>query len=215
MSIVTFLNRRHPDPRRIWHWYDFRCPYCYVAQPRLAALRAAGLCPQMLPYPVPIDVGLPLLFDRRRRGSTRRLIERAARDAGLPLQWPTRAPDTRRALAVTEWVRQYQPDLAGSLYRRLFEAQFARGEDLGDHQVVDTLAEQVGVDISHVRAALLDGTAEHAVAGCVSVADRYGVTGPPAWLIGERVVNGLPQTSVFDDVIRAIADSGRAVVRSR
>ena len=186
-----------------------------MAQARLAALRTVGLYPQMLPYPVPIDVGLPLLFDRRRTSSTRRLIERAARDAGLPLQWPKHVPDTRRALAVTEWVRQYQPDLVGALYRRLFEAQFARGEDLADHRLVDTLAERVGVDISHVRAALLDGTAEHAVAGCVSVADRYGVTGPPAWLIGERVVSGLPQTFAFDEVMRAIPDGGRTVVRRR
>jgi predicted DsbA family dithiol-disulfide isomerase len=214
MSIVTFRNRRHSDPRRIWHWYDFRCPYCYLAQTRLAALRTAGLYPQMLPYPVPIDVGLPLLFDSRRTGSTRRLIERAARDAGLPLQWPTRAPDTRRALAVTEWVRRYQPDLVESLYRRLFEAQFAQGEDLGDPRLVDALAEQVGVDVIHVKAALLDGTADHAVAGSVSVADRYGVTGPPAWLIGEQVVHGLPQTSAFDEVMRAISDRGRPAARN-
>ncbi len=180
MSTITFLNRRHTDPRRIWHWYDFRCPYCYVAQARLAALRMAGLYPEVMPYPAPVDVRLPPPFDRRRTGSTRRLIERAARDAGLPLYWPTRVPDTRRALAVTEWVRQYQPDLVVSLHLRLFGAHFALGEDLGDHRVVDTIADQVGVDVVHVRAALLDGTAEQAVAGCVSVAHRYGVTGPSA-----------------------------------
>lgn len=212
---VETIRRRPTDPRRIWHWYDFRCPYCYVAQARLAALRTAGLHPEILPYPVPIDVRLPLLFDRRRTGSARRLIERAARDAGLPLQWPTRVSDTRRALAVTEWVRQYQPDLVESLAHRLFEAQFARGEDLGDHGLVDELVEQAGVDVAHVRAALLDGTAEQAVAGCVSVAHRYGVTGPAALLIGERVVSGLPQTSVFDDVMQAVRDDGRVVARRR
>jgi hypothetical protein len=32
---------------RVWHWYDFACPYSYVAQDHIAILRRVGLCPDL------------------------------------------------------------------------------------------------------------------------------------------------------------------------
>ena len=190
-----------PDSIRVWHWYDFACPYCYVAQDRLTILRDRGLHPDILPHPVPTGARRAGRFDLRRGGSTHRFIERAAREAGLALEWPTRVPNTRRGLAAAEWVRQYQPDLFDSFYRRLFAAHFALGQDVGDPCLIEDIAEQIGVDVVSVRGALSDGTAERAVAGSVSLAKQFGVTGLPAWLIGQRIVTGLPRRVEFYDVV--------------
>ena len=131
MTALTSLNRRQSDSIRVWHWYDFGCPYCYVAQDRLAILRDRGLHPEILPYPMPTRAQPAGRFDPRCGGSTHRLIERAARAAGLALHWPTHVPNTRRGLAAAEWVRRYQPDLFESFYRQLFAAHFALGQDVG------------------------------------------------------------------------------------
>lgn len=204
MTALTSLNRRQSDSIRVWHWYDFGCPYCYVAQDRLAILRDRGIHPDILPYPMPTGARPAGRFDPPRGRSTHRLIERAARAAGLALHWPTHVPNTRRGLAAAEWVRQYQPDLFESFYRQLFAAHFALGQDVGDPCLIDDIAERIGVDVVSVRAALSDGTAEHAVAESVSIAKRYGVTGLPAWLIGQRVVTGLSSRAAFDDAVSGL-----------
>jgi hypothetical protein len=44
-------SHRVSDPKPIWHWYDFVCPYCCASQDRSAVLRRLGLRPDVLPYP--------------------------------------------------------------------------------------------------------------------------------------------------------------------
>jgi len=178
-------------PSRVWHWYDFACPYSYVAQDRNAGLRRLGLCPDLLPYSVRMEPGGAEARDDALDSPTHQFLERAARAAGLVLRWPTRVPNTRDALRVVEWVRQYQPDLFEPLHRRVFAAHFALGADISDLDLIYSLADHDGVDIAGVRAAIADGTAEAAVVLSESAAKRWGVTGPPTWLIGDRVITGI------------------------
>ena len=51
------------------------------------------------------------------------MLEREAKEAGLPLRWPLRLPDTRRALAVAEWARRHEA--------RVFPQLNTRGESIG------------------------------------------------------------------------------------
>jgi predicted DsbA family dithiol-disulfide isomerase len=103
---------------------------------------------------------------------------------------------------VAEWVRQYQPDLFEPLHQRVFAAHFALGEDIGDLELIDSLADQAGVDIAGVRAAIADGTAEAAVVLSESGAKRRGITGPPAWFIGDRLITGWwPGRAEFDQAV--------------
>ena len=178
-------------PSRVWHWYDFACPYSYVAQDRNAGLRRLGLCPDLLPYSVRAQTGPSATLGGARDSPTHQFLERAAHAAGLPLHWPGRVPDTRGALRAAEWARQYQPDVFEPLHQRVFAAHFALGEDIGDLELIYSLADQAGVDIAGMRAAMADGTAETAVVLSESAAKRQGVTGPPAWLIGDRVITGI------------------------
>jgi predicted DsbA family dithiol-disulfide isomerase len=177
------------------------CPYSYVAQGRNAVLRRLGLHPDLLPYSVHAGTGPSDAVGWRRDGPTHRLLESAARDAGLTLRWPTRVPNTRNALRVAEWVRQYQPDLFERLYQRVFAAHFALGEDVGDLELIYSVADQAGVDVAGVRAAMADGTAEAAVVASESAAKRRGVTGPPAWLIGDRLMTGWPERAAFEQPV--------------
>jgi predicted DsbA family dithiol-disulfide isomerase len=59
-------------------------------------------------------------------------IEREAQDSGLVLNWPLRLPDTRLALAASEWVRQHADNASIDFNDSLIAAHFVRGEDLGD-----------------------------------------------------------------------------------
>src|SRR5689334_5549122 len=124
-----WLMNQLPD---VLHWYDFICAFCYVGQSRNTILVQHGLQVVELPFQAHPDIppgGIPA---GPRSGPMYVMLEREARDAGLPLHWPPRLPNTRRALAAAEWARQHQPQVSPQLHKALFAAHFALGEDLGD-----------------------------------------------------------------------------------
>ena len=106
----------------VLHWYDFLCPFCYVGQSRTAILRRHGLDVVELPFQAHPDIpanGIPV---EPRRGEMYSNLEREAKEAGLLLNWPSRLPNTRHALAAAEWVRRNQPHMFTPFQKTLFAA---------------------------------------------------------------------------------------------
>lgn len=130
-------------------------------------------------------------------------VEREARQAGLNLIWPPRLPDTRRALAAAEWVRRYEPGKFPQFHRDLFAAHFVLGEDLGSETVVYRHADDLGIDVQSLRAALADGSAMAAVGEAEALGRRYGVHGTPAWWIAGQLISGLLPAQEFECLAEA------------
>jgi predicted DsbA family dithiol-disulfide isomerase len=191
-------RQRIDNPGTVLHWYDFLCPFCYVGQHRNAILARHGLDVLELPFQAHPDIppgGIPA---GPRNGPMYSMLEREAKEAGLPLHWPRRLPDTRRALAAAEWARRHQPRAFPKLHKDLFEAHFVLGEDLGDPEVIDRHATESGVDLAALHAALSDGSAAAAVREAEMIGRKYGVQGTPAWLLGERLIMGLRPAAEFE-----------------
>jgi predicted DsbA family dithiol-disulfide isomerase len=125
------------------------------------------------------------------------MLEHEAKEAGLPLRWPPRLPDTRRALAVAEWTRRHEELAFPQLHERLFEAHFVLGEDLGDPAVIDRHAKASGVDLVPLHAALADGSAELAVVEAETAGRKHGIQGTPAWLLPQGLITGLRPAAEF------------------
>jgi predicted DsbA family dithiol-disulfide isomerase len=126
------------------------------------------------------------------------MLENEAKEAGLPLNWPPRLPDSRRALAAAEWTRQHQPGAFPQFHKDLFAAHFVLGEDIEDAAVIDRHASEAGVDIGALNAALADGSAAAAVEEAEMTGRKYGVRGTPAWLLAQGLVTGLLPAAEFD-----------------
>jgi len=86
MMTFTPFSHRVSDPKRIWHWYDFVCPYSYVALHRHAILRRFGLRPDVLPHSVHTETGPSDVSGRVHDSPAHRFLERAAGAAGLTLR---------------------------------------------------------------------------------------------------------------------------------
>jgi predicted DsbA family dithiol-disulfide isomerase len=184
----------------VLHWYDFVCPFCYIGQFRTAILIDSGLEVVALPFQAHPDIPAAGLRIGPRRGSRAKMLEREAAAEGLQLHWPTRIPNSRKALATAEWVRRSQPGAFAELQHKLFEAHFALGEDIGDQAIIDGHAANAGVDLGALRAALVDGSAYAGVDQAERVGQQCGVYGTPAWLLGGRLVAGLLPASEFQRV---------------
>src|SRR3954469_9548483 len=181
-------QQRTGDPRTVLHWYDFLCPFCYVAQHRNAILARQGLSVVEMSFQAHPDIPPGGIAAGPRAGPMYAMLEREAREAGLPLRWPSHLPNTRPALAAAEWVRRHQPRASPRFHRDLFDAHFARGEDVEDAAVIDRLAREAGVALARMHAAVADGSAARAVAEAEALGREYGVRGTPAWLVGGRLV---------------------------
>jgi predicted DsbA family dithiol-disulfide isomerase len=198
MSDTLSALQSTADPGTVLHWYDFLCPFCYIAQSRNQILERRGLHVIELPFEAHPDIpagGIPAGF---RAGAMYPVLKNEADEAGLPLQWPPRLPNTRLALAVAEWARRNQPNKFSKLRSSLFAAHFALGEDLGDRAVIDKHAVAAGLDLLPVHTAVADGTAAKLVTESEDIGRRHGVQGTPAWLIDQLLINGLRSAHAFE-----------------
>jgi predicted DsbA family dithiol-disulfide isomerase len=182
----------------VLHWYDFICPFCYVGQNRTEILVRSGLHVVELPFQIHPEIPPGGIAVGPRSGPMYTMLEREAKEAGLPLRWPPRLPDTRRALAVAEWARRYAARAFPQLQKQLFEAHFVLGEDLGDPAVIDAHAKASGVDLVALHAALTDGSAEAAVVEAETLGREHGVQGTPAWLLPQGLITGLRSAAEFE-----------------
>jgi predicted DsbA family dithiol-disulfide isomerase len=187
----------------VLHWYDFICPFCYVAQQRNAILRRHGLRVVEMPFRAHPEIPPEGIPAGSRQGPMYAMLEREAKDAGLTLNWPPRLPNSRRALAAAEWVRQQQPDLFAQFQEDLFAAHFVLSEDLGDPAIIDRYASGLGIDVKALHMSLADGSALTAIKEAESLGRQYGVHGTPAWFIAERLISGLLPASDFERIAQA------------
>jgi predicted DsbA family dithiol-disulfide isomerase len=197
------LGRKLQDPRTVLHWYDFLCPFCYVGQDRTAILVRHGLEVIELPFQAHPDIPPGGIAAGTRSGPMYTNLQREAKEAGLPLNWPPRLPDTRRALAAAEWVRRHQPDAFPQFQKDLFTAHFVDGQDLGSPVVIERHAIDRGIDVEAMRSALADGSALADVKEAETVGRQHGVHGTPAWLIAGHLISGLLPATEFERFAQA------------
>ena len=200
--------------RRVLHWYDFLCPFCYVGQQRNRIFESHGFDVIDIPFQAHPDIPRGGRAVGQRSGPMYVRIEAEARAAGLPLVWPDRLPNTRMALAAAEWTRRHAPQSFPAFEKALFAAHFALGEDLGDRSILDRHAVETGIDTAAMNGALDDGSAYAYLDRSEALARGLGVRGTPAWFIAGRLVVGLRPREQFEQLVRdADASIGRDVVR--
>lgn len=136
-----------------------------------------------------------------------RRIAEECEAAGLRFRRPERLPNTRRALEVSEVVCQEWPEAFAALDRRLFEAHFADGLDIGDPDVIDGLVDAAGADPAAVNEVVAGGRGAASLQASMQGALEAGVTGTPAWLLdGSLMIPGLQARELFERVVSRLRE---------
>ena len=89
----------------VLHWFDFICPFCYIAQDRNRILREAAVSVIDLPMQIHPEIGPGGALAPPRAGPMYDYLVEEARAAGLELNWSPRIPYSRSALAAAQAVR--------------------------------------------------------------------------------------------------------------
>lgn len=103
-------------------------------------------------------------------------------------------------------------DRAFEAKEALFEAYFARGEDLADRAVLIRIADLIGLDASLVARLLDEGADADAVRREADQFRRLGVTGVPTYIADSRIaIQGAESPERIRKLIRAAEQSAPSV----
>lgn len=195
------------------------CPWCYIGKTRLdeALAKHPDHPLQIEWHPFQLNPEMPADgMDRReyleakfggREGAVKSYghIDEMAQQAGLSLNLSgiTRTPNTLNAHRLIHWagIEGRQTPVVSFL----FEAYFQNGQDIGDPEVLVTVAERAEMDGAAIRA-LLAGEADK---DDIMARDRHararGVSGVPTFVVAEHhVVVGAQPAELWLKVIEEL-----------
>lgn len=211
---------------------DFVCPWCFLGKRRLDRALTAVIGPSRIRWfpfelnPEMPDDGLPLRdYLNSRFGSMAtvapglELLEQLGREEGVAFDFDAieRVPNTFKAHQLLYHASSLGRD-AGSVADDLMSAFFERGENIGDPQVLESIAGRHGIDVPGLRRVFADAGSEQAVRGQQSQIRKGGISGVPAFLVNQQVLVSGAQSAevligVFDKAVfgnqPAQSDDGR------
>lgn len=184
---------------------DVVCPWCYIGKHRLA--RALDTLDGALELdihwqPYELNPTLPATGMERRAYCEAKFgslayaeqiyarIAASAADDGLPIavERIARTPNTRRAHRLIELAGEAGAACQDAVVDALFQAYFADGRDVGDVEVLLSIASDAGLDAGTVRDALDDGPALARIEREERSARAMGIDGVPAFLFNGRLL---------------------------
>jgi predicted DsbA family dithiol-disulfide isomerase len=119
------------------------------------------------------------------------------------MTFPDRMPNTRRALAASEWARDR--GRLDAFRDAVMRAHWEQGKDIEDGEVLAACAARAGLDPDGARAAAGDPRFQERVAAMGAEAGRAGVSGIPTFVAGaHRVVGCQP----YEEIAAAVAAAG-------
>ena len=201
---------------------DVACPWCYIGQARFERALAdfAGADELDVRYrPYQLDPGapaeaVPMLeylgrrFGSQARAMANRVIE-IGHDEGLAMDYDrglaVNTLNAHRLLALAE--REYGATVQRALMRRLFDAHFAEGRDVGNPGVLAALAAEVGMAADAARAYLETDQGTREVREEIAAAQRLGVTAVPTYVFDDKyVVEGAESSELLLEALNGLAE---------
>ena len=197
---------------------DYICPFCYVGDIRLERLRehydlkinwcfleihpqtpAEGMHISALGYSDPL---WKKMMDN---------LAVMAEEDGIHFQPHDFTSNSHKSLLLAEATREAGVDVFYRLHRRLFEAFFSEGRDIGDETVLREIASQAGVTDDVIARAWSDAKYEQRLGDYQAAARDLDVTATPTIFFSEKTrLSGALPYEAFLEAARAGAEEQQA-----
>ena len=198
-----------PPRIRLEVFSDYTCPWCYIGWARLQ--KALARVPATLvvdvewrPFEIHPEVpiqGMPvedLPYPPDVWARMQEALRASAGAEGLDIGKRPKVSNTHRALLAGAYAQTEEADRFPDFHERLFTAYFSEGYDLGDPAVVDQLAQDAGVEVGRMRAAIESGRYEATLSATSDDARALGISGTPTFVFDRRVaVSGAQPTELL------------------
>lgn len=189
---------------RVYVYWDYGCPFSYVAARRLERIRQQEeLDPAWRPLEIHPGVpreGLPVKeagFPPDRWAEITRHLQELAQETGMELNPPSFLVNSRDALQAAVFARDVGQEYFRRLHRAVFRSYFVEGRNIGRRSTLLEVAEEAGADREGLGAALEDGRYEDELRAVRREAERYEISGTPTFLFHRHKVVGCAPESVL------------------
>ena len=190
---------------------DYICPFCYVGDARLNRLRAdydlkVNWCfleihPETSPRGEPVaSLNYPSETWQRMMTTLREMAE----EENLPLLDHDFTTNSRSALLLAEAAKYIDRDVFYRLHKRLFEAYFSEGQNIGDRDCLRRLALDAGMSEAQIEAAWQDTVVASRLQHYKKAAGDLGVKATPTYFIGEQRLDGAVPVEQLVQAARAV-----------
>jgi predicted DsbA family dithiol-disulfide isomerase len=121
---------------------------------------------------------------------------------GVPIALPPVSPQPHTRLAFEGYQYAKEHGKGNDYNRRVLEAFFVEGQDIGQVGVLGRLAGEIGLDEKDFEEALRSGRYSDAHQEALRHAyQEAGITAVPTFVIGDRVLTGLQSREALEAVI--------------
>lgn len=191
-----------PEAVDVHLYFNFRSPYCYLASKRVFRLFDdfhANLVWRPLggyggrSAPDRAKVKMPI---------ARQDVARWARRMGIPLNPPPKSTDPTRAGAGS--LLAEQRGLLRPYVVEVMRAEWARGEDIGDAEVLLAVGETVGLDRDELAHAMDASERRDRLQANLDEATERGAFGVPTFIVGEDIFWGQDRLDFVEEHLREL-----------
>lgn len=192
-------------PLRVF--FDFSCPYCYIAWGFFKELKKqAVLEDDWVTWEIHPDIpkegrkiqDVVTGVDMEAR---RQKLNTLGEPVGLAPGDKEFVPNTRLALSAVEFAREHQK--LHAWIDAVYQASFVQGQDIGDIEILLTIAGQLGLDSVALRQALESGRyVNQLLAHDQECADRQIEWVPTVYCGDERILEGAFTYAIFEQMMR-------------
>jgi predicted DsbA family dithiol-disulfide isomerase len=197
---------------------DYICPFCYVGDVRLDRLREhfdlkINWCFVEIHPETPVE-GMPvssLGYDDARWQQMMDNLSTMAKEEGISFRPHDFTANSHKSLLLAEAAREADVDVFYRLHRRLFEAFFTEGLNIGDEAVLRDIAHQAGVADNVITSAWSDERFEQRLKEYQAAARQLEVTATPTVFFSQKNrLNGALPYETFLKAARAGAEEQQA-----
>ena len=183
---------------------DYICPFCYLGHHRLQRLRDSydikinwcflEIHPETSADGEPID---SLEYPSEQWQMMLENLERIAQEENIPLSKLNFITNSKDALLLSEAAKQCGREIFYTLHEKLFEAYFVDGKNIGDRNILKTIASSCGIDNETIEASWTDGNLNKRLMNNFNTARAHNIQSVPSFIFGERVLTGVVAEATF------------------
>ncbi len=183
---------------------DYICPFCYLGHHRLQRLRDSydlkinwcflEIHPETSADGEPID---SLEYPSEQWQMMLENLERIAQEENIPLSKFNFITNSKDALLLSEAAKQCGREIFYTLHEKLFEAYFVDGKNIGDRNILKTIASSCGIDNETIEASWTDSNLNKRLMNNFNTARAHNIQSVPSFIFGERALTGVVAEATF------------------
>jgi len=188
-------------------FFDYNCPFCYVASHRLERLQQRFNLDVLWRFveihPDNPAAGKPLAelgYDPARWRSMMDSLQAMVDEEGLPWGGRDFTTNTRQAILLAQMTLLMRPRAFPPLHRALLHAYFAQCRNIGDQAVLRELAREHGLE-DVLEQAWTSSKATEVLLGHVEAARELGLSGVPTLVVANRPFSGAVSMEVLEQAL--------------